>query len=131
MGKMTETTAHELAMNALRERIERLEEALKPFAAVADEYSDSEDDDFEVWVDAGPIKLIRYTFRLDMYRAARAALTTPSELVDLSPSRECDGQLCYYHGCQRLPECRFTAPTAKGEQPLPAGHRALAQEAGR
>ena len=51
-----------------------LREALEPFAKVADEYCDSEDDSFEVWQDAGPIRTIRASFRLENYRHARAAL---------------------------------------------------------
>jgi hypothetical protein len=54
--------------------IARLREALEPFAAVADEYDDGEDDHFEVWVDAGPERTIRSTFELRKYRRARAAL---------------------------------------------------------
>lgn len=48
-------------------------EALKPFADVADEYHDSEDDHLEVWMDAGPQRLIRASFELGMYRKAREA----------------------------------------------------------
>lgn len=51
-----------------------MREALAPFAAVADEYDDRESDDFEVWKDAGPVRTIRATFKLGMYRKARAAL---------------------------------------------------------
>lgn len=51
-----------------------MREALKPFAAVADEYDEGEDDAYEVWQDAGPVRLIRASFRLGLYRMARAAL---------------------------------------------------------
>jgi hypothetical protein len=46
-------------------------EVLKPFAAVADEYDEGEDDTFEVWQDAGPQRLIRASFALRNYRRAR------------------------------------------------------------
>jgi len=57
----------------------RLMEALAPFAAVADEYDDGEDDSFEVWQDAGPIRNIRSTFYLKMFRRARSALDQGAE----------------------------------------------------
>jgi len=56
-----------------------LREALEPFAKVADEYHDSEDDSFEVWQDAGPIRTIRASFKLENYRRARAALALPHQ----------------------------------------------------
>lgn len=56
----------------LRAEVERLRVALKPFADVADEYADQEADSFEVWKDAGPERLIRASFRLGLYRAARS-----------------------------------------------------------
>lgn len=58
--------------DALRAEVERLRVALKPFADVADEYADQESDSFEVWKDAGPERLIRASFRLGLYRAARS-----------------------------------------------------------
>lgn len=67
-------TAAEIA--TLSARCETMAMALKPFAAVADEYSDQEDDSFEVWIDAGPEKIINASFRLRMYRTARAALAS-------------------------------------------------------
>lgn len=56
--------------------IAALREALEPFAAVANEYDDAEDDDFEVWRDAGPERAVRASFKLDNYRRARKALET-------------------------------------------------------
>lgn len=53
---------------------EAMRKALEPFAAIADEYDEREDDEFEVWRDAGPEKSIRASFKLALYRAARAAL---------------------------------------------------------
>lgn len=68
---------------ALRTRIAELEgaladarEALEPFAEVADCYHDSEDDNFEVWVDAGPERIIRASFKLAHCRQAREAAAT-------------------------------------------------------
>lgn len=70
---MTHETCVKVTVDQADE-IARLKAALKPFAEVADEYDDRESDLHEVWVDAGPEKLIRSTFYLKMFRAARAAL---------------------------------------------------------
>jgi hypothetical protein len=56
------------------EVLEAMRSALEPFAAIADEYDDSDDDAHEVWIDAGPEKVIRGSFALRNYRLARAAL---------------------------------------------------------
>ena len=61
--------------------VRRKDAALEPFAAVADEYHDSDDDHHEVWMDAGPQRLIRSTFELRKFRAARAALQ-PATIAD-------------------------------------------------
>ena len=60
--------------------VEALREALEPFAAVADEYDDREDDTFEVWMDAGPVMVrdIREALRLSAFRRARQALAASS-----------------------------------------------------
>lgn len=59
---------------ALSREVLRLRAALAPFAAVADEFDEREDDNHEVWIDAGPERLIREAFRLRMFRAARTSL---------------------------------------------------------
>jgi hypothetical protein len=51
-------------------RADRLEKALEPFAAVADEFSDAEDDTFEVWRDFN-IPEIREASKLKHFRRAR------------------------------------------------------------
>lgn len=60
--------------------VEALREALEPFAAVANEYDDREDDTFEVWMDAGPVMVrdIREALRLSAFRRARQALAASS-----------------------------------------------------
>lgn len=67
--------AHPATTEALKE----VREALTFFASVADEYDDSEDDSFEVWQDAGPVRNIRQSFRLEHYRRARQALSRLGE----------------------------------------------------
>jgi hypothetical protein len=69
-----EARAADARAEAAEAEIERLREGLKPFAEVADHYDDREDDDFEVWVDAGPERIIRASFVLRLYRRARSAL---------------------------------------------------------
>jgi hypothetical protein len=59
---------------SLSARVAELAEALEPFAEVADEYDDSDDDHHEVWIDAGPEKVIRAAFSLRNFRRARTAL---------------------------------------------------------
>ena len=56
-------------------------EVLAPFAAVADEYDDAEDDEYEVWKDAGPWKVVRASFTLKHFRAARAAIRQRAQAV--------------------------------------------------
>lgn len=57
-----------------------LREALEPFAKVADIYDDREDDEFEVWVDAGPVRMLEAgTFKLKHFRRARQALAALSD----------------------------------------------------
>jgi hypothetical protein len=76
-------TVNESDLTRIAARLEqgeaRLREALEPFAAVADEYDDSDDDHHEVWMDAGPQRLIRASFRLELYRRARQALGRPEQ----------------------------------------------------
>jgi hypothetical protein len=57
-------------------------EALTPLAAIADEYSDAEDDEFEVWQD---FDVLGATLPLRNFRAARKALRI---LSALSPHQE-------------------------------------------
>jgi hypothetical protein len=64
---------------ATTEALKEAREALTFFASVADEYDDSEDDSFEVWQDAGPVRNIRQSFRLEHYRRARQALSRLGE----------------------------------------------------
>lgn len=59
-------------------RVAELETALTPFAAVADAYDDSEDDDHEPYTDMGCDDRLRLT--LSQHRAARTALSgAPSQ----------------------------------------------------
>lgn len=51
-----------------------LEDALVPLAAIADEYAEQEDDTRAVWLEAGPIPVIRADLTLKVFRAARSAL---------------------------------------------------------
>lgn len=60
-------------------------DVLQPFADVADHYHDSEYDSFEVWVDAGPERIIRESFKLRLYRAARRLLKHIDVLFDVEP----------------------------------------------
>lgn len=62
----------------LSEHLSIMQEALKPFAEVADQYDDTDDDDHEVWMDAGPERVIRGSFKLENYRRAREAFRTLS-----------------------------------------------------
>lgn len=62
---------------AVEERAEAMEKALRPFAAVADEYSDREDDSFEVWRDCHQ-PVTKVMTRLENFRRARAALAQPT-----------------------------------------------------
>ncbi len=39
----------------------------------------------------------------------KAADTVAEEQDGWVPAQKCDGQLCYYHGCQHLPECALPA----------------------
>lgn len=78
-GRLDHPLRHplEAALSSQPQPTDKLAEAvaaLEPFAKVADEYHDSEDDSFEVWMDAGPQRLIRASFRLEYYRRARTAL---------------------------------------------------------
>ncbi len=73
----TETPLY--ASPPITEALKEAREALTFFASVADEYDDSEDDSFEVWQDAGPVRNIRQSFRLEHYRRARQALSRLGE----------------------------------------------------
>lgn len=59
-------------IRALLDELSRLREALKPFAAIADEYADQEDDDFQVWKD---FDVLGATLPLKHFRAARRVLS--------------------------------------------------------
>ena len=62
-------------IQALKSRIADLEQALEPFATIANQYSDSEDDEFEIWRDFHPmVRELRIT--LGKFRKARAVLET-------------------------------------------------------
>ena len=52
--------------------VARLRGALEPFAAIAEEYSDAEDDDFQVWKD---FDVLGATLPLSHFRRARSALS--------------------------------------------------------
>lgn len=54
-----------------KDRAEKAEAALKPFAEIADEYSEQEDDTFDVLTDKD---VLGRRLTLDIFRAARAAL---------------------------------------------------------
>lgn len=60
----------------------RLSEELRPFAAVADKYSDAEDDDFQVWLD---FDVLGAMLTLRHFRAARAALSGSGSVWRLVP----------------------------------------------
>lgn len=47
---------------------------LKPFADVADQYHPTESDEHQVWIDAGPERIVRGSFKLANYRGAREAV---------------------------------------------------------
>ena len=58
---------------ALRDKVEVLEAALKPFAEIAEAYDEAEDDGFEVWKD---FDTLGSSLPLRNFRKARAALNT-------------------------------------------------------
>lgn len=64
-------------LSHLEEQARKDGEALEPFAEAADEYDPREDDTFEVWKDAGPLKVngVGAAFKLGNLRAARARLS--------------------------------------------------------
>ncbi len=55
-------------------------EALRIFAAVADEFDDSESDTTDVWIDAGLSRTVRVPTELRHYRSARAILSQVREV---------------------------------------------------
>jgi Rad3-related DNA helicase len=65
------------ATQAAEARVRELEAGLRPFATIADEYTDQEDDDFQVWKD---FDVLGATLPLRIFRRARALLqpTEPS-----------------------------------------------------
>jgi hypothetical protein len=71
------TVAAEAAdtIEALRSQLAEAREALKPFAEIANEYTDAEDDTFQVWRD---FDVLGATLPLRNFRRARAVLSTPS-----------------------------------------------------
>ncbi|MGU0737577.1 hypothetical protein ACSESU_13795 [Pseudomonas aeruginosa] len=75
-------------------RVAELETALTPFAAVADAYDDSEDDDHEPYTDMGCDE--RLCLTLGQHRAARTALSgAPSQAQHCVPDVLFDGAAVY------------------------------------
>ncbi|HFS0754881.1 TPA: hypothetical protein ACHYZ8_005009 [Pseudomonas aeruginosa] len=72
MKVMYERDEHAKRLEAALARVAELETALEPFAAVADAYDDSEDDDHEPYTDMGCDDRLRLT--LGQHRAGRIAL---------------------------------------------------------
>ncbi len=78
MKMMYERDENAKRLDAALARVAELETALTPFAAVADAYDDSEDDDHEPYTDMGCDDRLRLT--LSQHRAARTALSgAPSQ----------------------------------------------------
>lgn len=73
MKMMYERDENAKRLDAALARVAELETALTPFAAVADAYDDSEDDDHEPYTDMGCDDRLRLT--LSQHRAARTALS--------------------------------------------------------
>ncbi|HHK4734670.1 TPA: hypothetical protein ACQTZZ_000979 [Pseudomonas aeruginosa] len=77
--------------DAAQARVAELETALTPFAAVADAYDDSEDDDHEPYTDMGGDDRLRLT--LGQHRAARTALSGAPSQAQHSVPEEFIGRL--------------------------------------
>lgn len=77
---------HEQERDAALARVAKLETALTPFAAVADAYDDSEDDDHEPYTDMGCDD--RLCLTLGQHRAARTALSGAPAQAQHSVSQE-------------------------------------------
>lgn len=66
------------ALIAMQGRLDAARESLEPFAKLVDCYDEAEDDEHEVWVDAGPITVItdaRKALQLRNFRKAAKALS--------------------------------------------------------
>ena len=83
-------------LKAALARVAELETALEPFAAVADAYDDSEDDDHEPYTDMGCDDSLRLT--LGQHRAGRIALEgrTPQAQAQHSVPEEFIGRLAEF-----------------------------------
>lgn len=71
---MNDTTATGSAATTPVRDMDWLIAMLKPFAEVADQYHPTDDGQHEVWIDAGPERIIRGSFKLANYRGAREAM---------------------------------------------------------
>ncbi|HHN1139029.1 TPA: hypothetical protein ACRN0V_001649 [Pseudomonas aeruginosa] len=86
MKVMYERDEHAKRLEVALARVAELETALTPFAAVADAYDDSEDDDHEPYTDMGCDDRLRLT--LSQHRAARTALSgAPSQAQHSVPEK--------------------------------------------
>ncbi|HBP5697976.1 TPA: hypothetical protein L6B16_18570 [Pseudomonas aeruginosa] len=86
MKMMYERDENAKRLDAALARVAELETALTPFAAVADAYDDSEDDDHEPYTDMGCDDRLRLT--LSQHRAARTALSgAPSQAQHSVPEK--------------------------------------------
>ncbi|BCH33162.1 hypothetical protein MesoLjLc_50920 [Mesorhizobium sp. L-8-10] len=74
LGNERDRKAAEAMIAALQATQTAKDEALKPFAAIADEYSEQEDDDFQVWND---FDVLGANLPLRHFRAARCAIAAP------------------------------------------------------
>lgn len=63
---------------------------LKPFADVADQYHPTESDEHQVWIDAGPERIVRGSFKLANYRGAREAVIELGRVKAASPPKPAD-----------------------------------------
>ena len=82
--RAAEASSQKATISSQSERIAELEaalrekdKALKPFAAIADDYADQEDDDFQVWRD---FDVLGASLPLRHFRRARAALAPLGEV---------------------------------------------------
>ncbi|EPX9606366.1 hypothetical protein ACW6G5_004676 [Pseudomonas aeruginosa] len=118
-------------------RVAELETALEPFAAVADAYDDSEDDDHEPYTDMGCDDRLRLT--LGQHRAGRIALEgrTPQAQAQHSVPEEFIGRLSEFlaqrgaTGKALLRELRdmlAAAPGNSAQHSVPDGYRLIRLE---
>lgn len=95
--------AREEGRQSAGDRVKALEEALKPFAEVADWYDASEPDTFEVWMDYPHGFINRSVARLANYRRAAALLSPQAAPVEQKPNtRELVND---YYGKMRVSDC--------------------------